>query len=31
MLDNHNTMTTNALEEVQKIPTDEKDYHKCSL
>ena len=27
MLDNDNIMTA----KVQKVPTDEKDYHKCSL
>ena len=31
MLDNDNIMTANASEVVQKIPTDVKDYHKCSL
>ena len=31
MLDNDNVMSVNASEVVQKIPTDEKDYHKCSL
>ena len=31
MLDNDNAMTTNASEVVQKTPTDEKDYRKCSL
>ena len=31
MLDNDNIMTVNASEVVQKIPTDGKDYHKCSL
>ena len=30
MLDN-NKMTANASEVVQKVPTDEKDYQKCSL
>ena len=31
MLNNGNIMTVNASEVVQKVPTDEKDYHKCSL
>ena len=31
MLDNDNKMTANASEVVQRIPTDEKDYYKCSL
>ena len=31
MLGTDDTMTANASEVVQKIPTDEKDYHKCSL
>ena len=31
MLDNDNVMTAKASELVQKVPTDEKDYHKCSL
>ena len=31
MLNNDNIMTTNAFGIVQKIPTDEKDYYKCSL
>ena len=31
MLDNDNIMTANAPEVVQKVPTDEKDYQKCSL
>ena len=31
MLDTDNIMTANASEIVQKIPTDEKDHHKCSL
>ena len=31
MLGTDDIMTTNASEVVQKIPTDEKDYHKCSL
>ena len=31
MLDADNIMTANASEIVQKIPTDEKDHHKCSL
>ena len=31
MLDNDNTMIENASEVVQKVPTDEKDYYKCSL
>ena len=30
MLDN-NIMTANASEVAQKVPTDEKDYQKCSL
>ena len=30
MLDN-NIMTANASEVVQNVPTDEKDYQKCSL
>ena len=30
MLDNDIIMTINASEVVQKIPTDEKGYHKCS-
>ena len=30
MLDNDNIMTAKASEVVQ-VPTDEKDYHKCSL
>ena len=31
MLDNDNVMTAKASEVLQKVPTDEKDYHKCSL
>ena len=31
MSDNDNVMTADASVVVQKIPTDEKDYHKCSL
>ena len=31
MSDNDNVMTADASDVVQKIPTDEKDYHKCSL
>ena len=31
MLDNDNIMTAKASEVVQKVPTDEKDYHKWSL
>ena len=31
MLDNNNIMTANAPEVVQKIPTIENDYQKCSL
>ena len=31
MLDNDNVMTAKASEVVQKVPTDEKEYHKCSL
>ena len=31
MLDNGNIMTAKAFELVQKVPTDEKDHHKCSL
>ena len=31
MLDNDNIMTAKAFEVVQKDPTDEKDYYKCSL
>ena len=31
MLDNDNIMTVKVSEVVQKVPTDEKDYHKCSL
>ena len=31
MLDKDNIMTAKAFEEVQKVPTDEKDYHKCFL
>ena len=31
MLNNDNIMTANASKIVQKIPTDEDDYHKCFL
>ena len=31
MLDNDNMVTAKDSEVVQKLPTDEKDYHKCSL
>ena len=31
MLDNDNLLTAKAYEVVQKVPTDEKDYHKCFL
>ena len=31
MLDNDSIMTAKASEVVQKVPTDEKDYYKCSL
>ena len=31
MLDNDNILTANASEAVQKIPADQKDYHKGSL
>ena len=31
MLDNDNIMTAKASEVVQKVPTDEKGCHKCSL
>ena len=31
MLDNDNTITAKASEVVQKVPTDNKDHHKCSL
>ena len=31
MLDNDNVMTAKASEVVQKVPTDEKHYQKCSL
>ena len=31
MLGTDDIMTANVSEVVQKIPTDEKDYHKCSL
>ena len=31
MLDNDNIITANASKVVQKIPTNERDYHKCSL
>ena len=31
MLDNDNIMTAKASEIVQKVPIDEKDYHKCPL
>ena len=29
MLDNDNIMTAKASEVDQKVPTDEKDYHRC--
>ena len=31
MLDNGNIMTAKASEVVQKVPTDERDYNKCSV
>ena len=31
MLDNDNIMTAKASEVVQKVPTDEEHYHKCTL
>ena len=31
MLDNDNTISTSVSEAVEKISTDEKDYHKCSF
>ena len=31
MLDNDNVISTSVSEAVEKIPTDEKDYRKCSL
>ena len=31
MLDNDNILTAKASEVVQKVPTEEKDYHKWSL
>ena len=31
MLDNDNIITAKASEVVHKVPTDEKDYHRCSL
>ena len=31
MLDNDNIITTNVSEAVEKIPTDEKNYRKCSF
>ena len=31
MLDNDNIMTAKASKVVQRVPTDEKDYHKCPL
>ena len=31
MLDNDNIMTAKASEVVEKVPTDEKDYQKCSF
>ena len=31
MLNNDNIMTAKASEVVQKVPTDEKNYYKCSL
>ena len=31
MLDNDNIMSAKASEVVQKVPTDEKGYYKCSL
>ena len=31
MLDKDNIISTSVSEAVEKIPTDEKDYHKCSF
>ena len=31
MLDKDNILSTSVSEAVEKIPTDEKDYHKCSF
>ena len=31
MFNNENVMTVKASEVLQKVPTDEKDCHKCSL
>ena len=31
MLDKDNIISTRVSEAVEKIPTDEKDYHKCSF
>ena len=31
MLDNGNIISTSVSEAVEKIPRDEKDYHKCSF
>ena len=31
MLDKDNIISTNVSEAVEKIPTDEKDYRKCSF
>ena len=31
MFNNDNIMTVKVSEVLQKVPTDEKDYHKCSL
>ena len=31
MLDNDNIMSAKSSEVVQKVPTDEKDYHKWSI
>ena len=31
MLDNGNIISTSVSEAVEKIPTDEKDYRKCSF
>ena len=31
MLDKDNTISKSVSEAVEKIPTDEKDYHKCSF
>ena len=31
MLDNDNIISKSVAEAVEKIPTDEKDYRKCSL